>query len=85
MWYEDVTNDEERTKQTQSVVNVMWVFDTLRKVMERRYDSIAKVNRKDYSHNAWLAEQAHRNGQLEELENLWVLLPSLIDPSETDK
>lgn len=85
-WYRDIEpgNVEERTKQTQSIVSVMWAFDTLRKVIEERYDNIAKVNRKDYDNAAWIHEQAHRNGQLEELEAIWVLLPSLTDPSETN-
>lgn len=51
------------------------VFDVLRNIVQTRYNQLASSKSSDYSAPNWELARAHKDGQIEELENIWKLIP----------
>jgi hypothetical protein len=74
-WLQHLPTPEERDQfKAQLLANAI-VFDVLRTIVQRRYNEIAGTRVTDYDTPNWEVRRAHKDGQAEELERLWALLP----------
>lgn len=74
-WYSTLKTEEEKKEFEQYLRNSTRLFDLLKRMIQRRYDQAVAVKGEDYENSAWPYLQAHRNGRLEALEEVWKLLP----------
>jgi hypothetical protein len=74
-WLAGCKSDEERQKKIENLQNNSLLFDQLKKMIQQRYDSAISTNDTDYDNVSWSHKQAHRNGKLEVLEDIYKLLP----------
>ncbi len=73
-WFVGLT-DEEKEDLRQYLKNSTRMFDLLKNMIQKRYDVASSVKDTDYDSASWAYKQAHRNGKLETLEDLYKLLP----------
>lgn len=74
-WFRDCKDEEERKAKLSRLVSAKGVLDELRGYVEQKFADAARVTSKNYDSSGWAHEQAHRNGQMEALEDIWRLLP----------
>lgn len=74
-WLAKCKNEDEREELRQYLYNSTRLFDLLKGMIQRRYDSDVAARRVDYEKAAWPYLQAHINGRLEALEDVFKLLP----------
>lgn len=66
---------EAKEKEIEYLRNCSTLFDKLRGMIQRRYDSGVASKDTDYDNASWAYKQAHLNGKLQALEELYKLLP----------
>ncbi len=74
-WYKDCKTPEDRAAKLSRLVSAKGVLDELKDYLEQRFAEAARVTSKNYDTPGWECQQAHRNGQMESLEDIWRLLP----------
>lgn len=67
--------DQDRANEIEYLRNCSTLFDKLRGMIQRRYDAALATKDTDYDSASWAYKQAHLNGKLEALEELYKLLP----------
>ena len=75
-WYFGCKNKEERDARKGLVDSAAPALDVLRQIVEQRRETYA-MKSSDYDVVAWPYYQAHRNGQMEELDRLIKLIGSV--------
>lgn len=73
-WLADQAPDK-RAEYKDYLKNSTEIFEKLRKMIQKRYDNALHVREEDYDHASWAYKQAHLNGKLEALEEIYKLLP----------
>jgi hypothetical protein len=74
-WLQGCKNEEDKKKEIEYLQNCSTLFDKIREMIQRRYDSALNSKDTDYDSASWAHKQAHLNGRLEALEELYKLLP----------
>lgn len=74
-WISHLGTPEEQVAFKKRLLAASDVFDVLRNLVQVRYNQIASTKVDDYTVPNWEFMRAHRDGQLEELENIWKLIP----------
>lgn len=74
-WFATCKTPEEKEELKQYLGNSTRLFDLLKNMIQKRYDAEAGVKDTDYDSPAWSHKQAHRNGKLTALEEVYKLLP----------
>jgi hypothetical protein len=68
-------DEEAKAKEIEYLRNCSTLFDKLRVMIQRRYDLNLATKDTDYDNATWAYKQAHLNGKLQTLEELYKLLP----------
>jgi len=75
-WVGHLPTPEEQDAFKKRLIAASDVFDVLRNIVQVRYNQLASSKAgSDYSTPNWELMRAHKDGQLEELENIWKLIP----------
>jgi hypothetical protein len=74
-WLRDCKTEQAKKERIEYIRNSTPLFDQLKEMIQRRFDGIQSINDTDYDSPSWLAKQAHKNGQLAALEDVFKLLP----------
>jgi hypothetical protein len=73
-WYVG-TPDSEKEELKQYLLNSSRLFTLLKNMIQKRYDAEVGVKDTDYDSPSWSHKQAHVNGRLAALEEIYKLLP----------
>lgn len=73
-WFIGKSSDEKKEFE-QYLQNSSRLFDTLREMIQKRYDDALTTRDVDYDIPSWSHRQAHLNGRLDALEEIYKLLP----------
>jgi len=68
-WFEGLT-PEEQDKMRQNVLSSEKVLDKLIKICYNNIIELQNVQKSDYNSPSWIAEQAHRNGEVAALNRI---------------
>ena len=74
-WLTSCKSDEDKEELKQYLLNSSRLFDLLKDMIQRRYDQECGAKVIDYDSQSWSHKQAHKNGRLNALEEVFKLLP----------
>ena len=74
-WLAKCQSDEEKEELKQYLRNSSRLFDLLKDMLQRRYDQEWGAKVVDYDSQSWSHKQAHKNGRINALEDIYKLLP----------
>jgi hypothetical protein len=74
-WFTKCGSEEEKEELRQYLYNSQRVFDHLKQMLQRRYDQEWGAKVIDYDSASWANKQAHKNGRIDALEEIYKLLP----------
>lgn len=68
-------DQEAKEKEIEYLRNCSTLFDKLRSIIQNKYNASSVTKDTDYDNASWAYKQAHLNGKLQALEELYKLLP----------
>lgn len=74
-WLAKCENDEDKEELKQYLLNSSRLFDLLKDMLQRRYDQEWGARLVDYDSASWSHKQAHKNGRMDALEEIYKLCP----------
>lgn len=74
-WLAKCENDEDKEELKQYLLNSSRLFDLLKDMLQRRYDQEWGAKVVDYDSPSWSHKQAHKNGRMDALEEIYKLCP----------
>lgn len=74
-WFAKCTTDDEKEELKQYILNSQRLWELLKGMIQKRYDTAMSAKVTDYDSASWSHKQAHRNGKAEAFEEIFKLLP----------
>lgn len=74
-WFVECKSEEEKEELRQYLHNSKRLVDALKSMIQRRYDQEWGSKIIDYDSPSWSHKQAHKNGRINALEDIYKLLP----------
>lgn len=75
VWYNNDATDKEKAKTRAMLIEAAPAFERLKLILKQRYEAVQTVATSDYTSPNWGYEQAHKNGRMQELQDLFKILP----------
>ena len=74
-WLTKCQSDDEKEELKQYLLNCSRVFTLLKSMLQQRYDREWGAKVADYDNPSWSHKQAHKNGRMDAIEEIYKLLP----------
>lgn len=74
-WFVGLVDEEQKKELEDYLRNSSRAFDQLKFMLQKRYDTRSSGKVTDYDSPSWANRQAHLNGYLEAIEEIFKLLP----------